>query len=318
MKVIKTAVATVAFSSLAFCAAANAGSLEPQGWTAGLALGAALPQGVYFIDNMSWGGWRGVDDSKSNLFINVPLGVWSTPWTVFGGRVEVMGTVPEIAGGVPYKAALPGYSGRDYDEIYNPAGFVGVAWDLGRGFGLSAFIGGWAPVDNDLKNFGFDSWALSERVNLSYVNDGWKLGANLSFGQPGKTNSSTVFGINNSQVLPDWFNYDLTATKTIGKWEVGLIGVGSADMSKAAWNSLADHLLAGAPYEKQSQFALGGLIGYNFPGITTQTYITRDVASSGYYNLSDGSKSYETRIWSRVIVPLWNPTSLESLKDSYK
>ncbi len=233
MKVIKTAVATVAFSSLAFCAAANAGSLEPPGWTAGLALGAALPQGVYFIDNMSWGGWRGIDDSKSNLLINVPMLAWSTPWTVFGGRVEVLGTVPEIAGGVPRTMSAEFWAGRDYDEIYNPAGFVGVAWDLGRGFGLSAFIGGWAPVDNDLRKFGFDSWALSERVNLSYVNDGWKLAANLSFGQPGKSDVYTVFSSTDKQVLPDWFNYDLTATKTIGKWEVGLVGIGSTDTSKA-------------------------------------------------------------------------------------
>ncbi len=309
MKVIKTAVATVAFSSLAFCAAANAGSLEPAGWTAGLALGAPLPQGVYFIDNMSWGGWRGIDDSKSNLLINVPLGVWSTPWTVFGGRVEVLGTVPEIAGGIPYKgAAAASWSGRDYDEIYNPAGFVGVAWDLGRGFGISAFVGGWAPVDNDLKNFGFDSWALSERLNLSYVNDGWKLAANLSFGQPGKSDVYTVFSSTDKQVLPDWFNYDLTATKTIGKWEVGLVGVGSTDTSSGLWNGGG---------KEQSQFALGGIIGYSFPGITTQTYITRDVVSDNYYNV-DGSKSYETRIWSRVIVPLWNPTALELMKDSYK
>ena len=76
---------------------------------------------------------------------------------------------------------------RLYPKSIIPAGFVGAAWDLGGGFGFSAFIGGWAPVDNQLGQFGFDSGALSERVNLSYVANGWKLAANLSFGQAGKS-----------------------------------------------------------------------------------------------------------------------------------
>jgi hypothetical protein len=303
MKTIKTTITTVAFGAF-MCAGASAASLEPPGWTAGLALGGALPQGAYLIDTVSIGGWRGIDDEKSSLVINVPVLAWSTPWTIAGGRVEVLAAVPTIAGGVP---TLPGasWSGRDYTELYNPAAFVGVAWDLGGGWGFSAFIGGWAPVDNDLKKFGFDSWALSERVNISYVNNGWKFAANLSFGQPGKTDASAL-SVVNQQVLPDWFNYDLTATKTIGKWEVGLVGFGSSDMNKGIWNGFG---------EEQSQFALGGLIGYSYPGITLQTYITTDVTTSKYYNLQDGSKSHETRFWSRAIIPVWNPAPLEP---SYK
>jgi hypothetical protein len=226
----------------------------------------------------------------------VPVLAWSTLWTIAGGRVEVLAAVPEISGGVP--------KDRDYTEFYNPAGFIGVAWDLGGGLGFSAFIGGWAPVDNDLRAFGFNSWALSERVNVSYVNNGWKLAANLSFGQPGKTDAA-AFSAVNKQVLPDWFNYDLTATKTIGKWEVGLVGFGSKDLSKADWNGGG---------KEQSQFALGGLVGYSFPGITIQTYITTDVATSNYAN-ADKSASHETRFWSRAIIPVWSPAPLEP---SYK
>ncbi|MFZ1107599.1 MAG: transporter [Rhodomicrobium sp.] len=304
MRALKTAMTAVAFSTLAFASGASAGSLEPPGWTAGLALGGALPEGAYFIDNASIGGWRGIDDSKSSLVINVPLIAWSTPWTIAGARVEVLATVPEISGGVPYVG--PSWSGRDYTQVYNPAGFVGAAWDLGGGFGFSAFIGGWAPVDNQLGQFGFDSGALSERVNLSYVANGWKLAANLSFGQAGKSDVYTVLSPTDKQVLPDWFNYDLTATKTIGKWEIGLVGFGSSDTSKGLWTASGG--------KEQSQFALGGLVGYSFPGITLQTYVTTDVATSNYTNLSDGSKSYETRVWSRAIVPLWNPPALESYK----
>ncbi len=159
---------------------------------------------------------------------------------------------------------------------------------------------------------------LSERANLSYVADGWKLAANLSFGQPGTSGSVTVWntalGYTGNQIQPDYFNYDLTATKTFGKWEVGLVGFGSTDTSRAAWNSQGN-LVHGVLPGEQAQFALGGLVGYSFPGLTVQTYLTHDVYSSNYYNLSDGlpSKSYETRIWTRAIIPLWNPPVLESV-----
>jgi len=58
--------------------------------------------------------------------------------------------------------------------------------------------------------------------------------------------------------------------------------------------------------EEQSQFAVGGLVGNAFTGVTVQLYATTDVVSSNYYNLSDGSKSYETRsaLESPVLEPL--------------
>ncbi len=317
MRALKTGMTAVAISTLAFASGgAIAGSLEPPGWTAGLALGGALPEGAYFIDTATDGGWRGIDANKSSLAINVPVLAWSTPWTIAGGRVEFLGTAPEISGGVP--ALGTPWSGRDYTELYNPAAFIGAAWDLGHGFGFSAFIGGWAPADNQLRIFGFDSWALSERANLSYVANGWKLAANLSFGQPAGSGTTTVWnsplGYKGDQILPGWFNYDLTATKTVGKWEIGVVGFGSTDTSQGAWNNwgnLANHLPNNV---EQSQFALGGLVGYSFTGITLQSYLTRDVVSNAYYNLSDGSKSFETRFWTRAIIPLWNPPALESYK----
>jgi hypothetical protein len=320
MKAIKTAVATVAaLAAVAFGAAgaANSASLEPPGWTAGIALGGPLPEGAYLIDTATVGGWRGVDDHASSLGINVPVIAWSTPWSIAGGRIEFLGTVPEVAGGVP-KIGTFSWSGRDYTDLYNPAAFVGAAWNLGGGWGFSAFIGGWGPADNELRLFGFDTSALSERVNLSYVADGWKLAANLSFGQTGGSQSSTVLNTvlkyPGSNVLPDWFNYDLTATKTVGKWEFGLVGFGSTDTTKAGWNSYIANGLYKTAYGEQAQFALGGLVGYSFPGISLQLYATRDVFSQNYYNISDGSKSYESRVWTRAVVPLWNPPALESLK----
>ena len=317
MKAIKTTIAALALGGLSI-SSVNAASLEPGGWTVGVALGAPLPEGVYFVNNASVGSWRGVDDDKSTLGIEIPLLFWSTPWTLPGnGRVEVLLATPVISGNIPQlpQGGYPGWAGRDYTEFYNPVGFVGAAWDLGNGFNFSAFIGGWAPVDNSLRLFGFDSWVLSERVNLAYVKDGWKFAANVAFGQPDNTNSYTVLTpVTKPQVLPDYVNYDLTATKTVGKWEVGLVAFGTSDLSRKPWNSLAGTAVNGTPFGEQSQFALGGLVGYSFTDFTVQLYGTSDVVSNKYYNLSDASKSYETRFWTRAIVPLWNPPALEPLK----
>ena len=77
MKGVKITIASAALVAMA--GVANAASLEPSGWEAGIALGAALPQGVYFIHSMSSGGWRGIDDTKSKSLREHPGGVLVDP-----------------------------------------------------------------------------------------------------------------------------------------------------------------------------------------------------------------------------------------------
>ena len=60
----------------------------------------------------------------------------------------------------------------------------------------------------------------------------------------------------------------------------------------------------------RSQFALGGLVGYNFGPVITQAYITTDVYKSNY-------PTYETRGWMRAIVPLWNPEAPKAVVAKY-
>jgi hypothetical protein len=53
-------------------------------------------------------------------------------------------------------------------------------------------------------------------------------------------------------------------------------------------------------YAKQSQFAIGGLVGYDFGPVILQAYLTTDVDENNY-------GGHDTRGWGRVIVPLDNP-----------
>jgi hypothetical protein len=53
-------------------------------------------------------------------------------------------------------------------------------------------------------------------------------------------------------------------------------------------------------YQRQSQFALGGLVGYDFGTLVLQAYLTRDVVEHNY-------GGFDTRLWGRIVIPLANP-----------
>jgi hypothetical protein len=126
-----------------------------------------------------------------------------------------------------------------------------------------------------------DAWAAREGLNLAYTGDGWKAAANLNY------QFQRHSYLTNSPSANDNFVYDLTLTKRIGKWEIGPVGFGSTEVNQRA-----------SPIQT-SQFAVGALLGYDFGPVTTQFYVTHDVTQR---NLG----GYETRVWSRIIIPLWN------------
>lgn len=273
---------------LSLCGAAStalAGSVMQPGETIGLAVGAPLPEGVYYIDTFDWGVRNTSPDTA--LGVNIPVLAWSTPWTVLGGRVEILGAAPELEAGVVNTAY--NYS------MYNPIVLGMIAWDLGNGFGFSYGIGNYFDVNQVLA---WSTNSLRQDFALSYTKNGWDLSATLAYGYdfdqfvPGRGQVSPC--VNPMGVAggcnPDWLNLDLTATHTFGKWELGPVGFGSWDLSTPV-----------AGYLKQSQFALGGLVGYNFGPVDLQVYATRTAWEENY-------GGYDTRAWFRLVVPLWSPT----------
>lgn len=256
-------------SVAAFSPAAYAGSVTQPGETIGLAAGAPLPEGVYFVDTADWG-CRNTSPDSTCVGVNIPVLAWSTPWKIVGGRVQLLTAVPTVTVGV---------DGSDYTSgFYNPFFAGQLAWDLGNGFGFSYLLGIYAGVNTSV---GFDSSSLNQRFALSYTADGWNLTANAIWGIQFEGNTNTV--------NPDFFNLDLTATKKFGKWEIGPVAYYSTDLNTPA-----------PFYQKQSQFAVGGLIGYDFGPVILQAYLTTDVYENNY-------GGYDTRGWGRIIIPLWNP-----------
>jgi hypothetical protein len=226
--------------------------------------------------------------------ITIPVVAWSTPWTFLGARVQFLALPPLIETGVQNIS----YS----SSFFNPALFGQLAWDLGNGFGFSYALGSYFDVDQPVA---FNSTSLNQRFALSYTANSWNLTANVIYGaqldsvtnRPQISPCPAPFGFKGCN--PDFINVDLTATKKFGKWEFGAVAYGSTDLTSPI-----------ASYQKQSQFAAGGLLGYDFGPITLQAYATTEVYERNY-----GGR--DTRGWFRMIIPLWTPAARQKSDRSF-
>ncbi|HLK83325.1 MAG TPA: transporter [Xanthobacteraceae bacterium] len=268
MKSNLTKLAASGMLMAATAVSAFAGSVTQPGETVGVAAGAPLPPGLYFVDTSDWGVRSTSPDTA--VGVTIPVLAWSTPWTLLGARLQFLVATPAVEVGVNNTSYV--------DGMYNPFFGAQLAWDLGGGFGFSYLLGAYAGVKTPV---GFDSTSLNQRFALSYTANGWNLTANTIWGIQSQAVTTTV--------NPDFVNVDLTATKKFGKWELGAVGFYSSDVSSPF-----------AGYLRQSQFALGGLVGYDFGPVILQAYLTRDVAESNY-------GGFDTRVWGRIIIPLGNP-----------
>ena len=270
--------------SIRAAASALAGSVTEPGETIGAATGAPAPPGLYFANTVNWG-CRNTSPERTCSVVDIPVFVWSTPWKIFGARLQ-----PSFAPVIPIEASI--HNTANFSGLFNPFLAAQLAWDLGSGWGVSYLLGVYADVDSSVA---FSSGSLNQRVALSYTGDGWNLTANTILG----TQFNQVTG--HSQVSPcpvslayphngcnpDFLNVDLTATKKFGKWELGPVGFYSTDLS------------APAPgYQKQSQFAVGGLIGYWFDRAVVQAYVTSDVYQKNYRGYENSRVvSYRDSAW---------------------
>jgi len=286
--------AAAAFGAVAFSSAALAGSVTPPGERAGLDLASPLPEGVYFLNIGSVGSWRG--PGKDNSFdYDVPILAWSTPWTVLGGRIQLLGAVPVIS--------ASSRNGIYERGLYNPFVAGQIAWNLGNGFSASYLAGAYIGITgthvyaNDvvIGRDPLNQTTFHQQLALAWHGDGWNATANLMYGIVGDNDTAVGLARKNS----DYFNYDLGLTKTLGKWEIGIVGYGSTDVGRPYTG-----------YTMLSQFALGGLIGYNFGPVITQATISSDVTTSGYVQK-------ETRGVLRTIIPLWNPEAPKAVVAKY-
>jgi hypothetical protein len=306
---VKKVILGAAMGVVGLASSALASSVTPPGERAGIDLATPLPEGVYFVDTGGPGNWRG-SQGTSAFDYNVPIIAWATPWTIGAGRIQLIAAVPEynlsannFALG-PNKTAVLTSRG-----MYNPFVAAQYAYNFGNGFSASYLIGayigitggnvviGGSAVNGAVVPYGntvavqnpWNQTTLHQQLALAYHGGGWNATANLMYGIIFQNNTCSC----NLGLQADYFNYDLALTHTFGKWEIGIVGYGSTDTNNPV-----------PGYKKDAQFALGGLIGYNFGPVITQFVLGTDVYSS---KISSNYVANETRLGIHVIIPLWNP-----------
>jgi hypothetical protein len=274
-------------TAVALCAAALCGGSPAQaasellpGITAGVALGAPLPQGVFVLQLPSYG----YTASKPGVNVGaiVPAWVvWSTPWDILGGHLMF-----DVASPMPNLAI---HGAGNFGGFANPIIDAQLKWNLGGGWFGGVQAGVYLPVKDDLTPLGAArNFASFQGVGaVSYLADGYNLSATMLYGTGQHASTTGAGGLVPGSWGTNWINLDLTATKKFGKIEAGAVGYGSWDLDKPY-----------ATYGKQSQFALGGLLGYDFGAVNIAFKLTRTVQQANYHG-------YETRGWANIIVPLW-------------
>jgi hypothetical protein len=275
-----TGVAAAGVLSLCSITPSYAGSVTQPGELVGIATGAPLPQGFYYVNTFDWG-CRSTDPKDTCFALTIPALAWSTPWTILGGRVQFIFAWPAEEVGVTDTSYVAG--------MYNPALLGQLAWDLGGNWGFSYAIGAYFDWP---ARVAWSDTSLNQRFAVSYTGNGWNATANLvwmihtdsvtNHPQTSPCPAPAVgFGCN-----PNALNLDLTLTKKFGKWEIGPVAYGSWDITEPVDN-----------YNRQRQFAVGGLIGYDFGPVILQTYVTTNTSQDNYGGT-------DTRGWARIIIPL--------------
>ena len=283
-----------AAGALSLCTAvpALAGSVTQPGETVGLNTGTPLAPGWYAINTVDWG-CRNTTPQHTCTGLTIPVVAWSTPWTIFGGRVQLLGAWPAVEVGVQRNPGID--PGTYFNGMYNPLVAGQLAWDLGYGWGFSYLLGAYFDYHSPVA---FSDTSLNQRFALSYTANDWAATVNAIWGihtsgvtdrpqlSPCPAPVSLTTGLPLNGCNPNFINVDLTVGHSFGKWQVAWVGFYSSDLNAPILG-----------YQKQSQFAMGGLLGYDFGPVVLQGWLTSDVYEKNY-----GGK--DVRGWVRVVLPL--------------
>jgi hypothetical protein len=292
---------------------AQAQTTTVPGEQVGLAIGAPLPEGIYALNTFTYRRTDGRNDPDTA--VNVPVLVWSTPLVPFGGRIELLVAPPTVFAFTRNPAGV-----ANKDISINVGTFVGGIWafDLGGNFGVSLLGGVYLNELNGdrgsiitangttatpvLPQLSSNTYRFG--VAGSYTGDGWNLTANLTaniYDSPGRF-GGPVGAFLGPIRLSDALNFDLTATKTFGNFEIGAVGYGTYNFDISQFSAAAGN---------RGRFALGGLVGYDFKVFKVQAYVARDVVTGATIPgtgsaFRAGRADYSTDGWIRFIIPLYS------------
>ena len=257
----------------------HAGYFVP-GETMGTSLDSPLPEGVFAVDLEEYG--RADKQPNVNVGVNIPVLVWSTPYTFYGNRLEFLVAVPF--------AHLDGLLGTKVGAVTYAFGPI-IGHDFGGGLtgGISAFVRTPTPSQNIQAIDGRTRTEGDFRESLQYATaSGWTFMENGGITTALKGNTLSL-GQN------DFFAGDFTIEKTFDKLTVGFTGYGAIDIENRQF------VVPGNRIGRASQVEVGGLLGYNFGKFLVRGIVVRSILN----DVSGVRQSPETRGFFVVTVPLY-------------
>ena len=294
------AVAGAAALAVSMSASASyAGYMEP-GETMGVSLLSPLPEGVFFADLEDYGRSPGiVPGAHVGLGVNIPVIIWSTPFSFYNTRLEFIVATPF--------AHVDGAGLDRIGAITVGAGPL-LAHDFGNG--LTGGIGALFRTPDASANIqdlsGRTASEVDIRQSLQYAIkggqfDGITIIENAAFttcfcSNYGPT-TVTANGLAGVLVQNDLFAGDFAIEKTLGKLTFGFTGFGNIDTDQRRG------ILAGTVNPREANVALGGIIAYDFGKFSLTGIVTRSIIANAV--VPTVSAGQETRGWRRLVGPLY-------------
>jgi hypothetical protein len=157
---------------------------------------------------------------------------------------------------------------------------VELSWKFGNsGFNIKTGLGiylddGCRTGANGLACEANPYYTFQPELILSYLKDGWNLSAAMYV----EINTANTF---THYTTGDIFHADFTATKTIGKWTFGPVAyfVGQVTDDQCPVSCLATGESTLLHSNRFSEWAVGGLLGYDFGPANVSVWATQEIAA---------------------------------------
>lgn len=280
---------------------AGAGNIYAAGSSIGLPVAANPPQGLWFEDTSSISelqstspGTNDANSTKVTALATAPRLLWTTPWKILGATEMAFVVVPMVHLSVSNRPA-PNPAGTFERAAFANPGItpINLSWNLAPGLFTGVALGAFLPIGQYSKtasvNVGDNFWTIQPEASISYLGHGYDLTVHALYDINTK-NRATDYTSGNQLFL------DLTATRTFGKWETGVVGFYDKQVTKDRNDGTfygPSHQTFGEP----GQFAPGLLLGYDFGPLKFSAYFTHTVVAD------DGGGS-GTNVYARVFLPL--------------
>jgi len=275
------------------------------GATVGLPLGALPPPGLYTGLVTAYLGWPGHGTGNQAPGLYLPAVAQAVPllyvpgWNFLGAHYSMaavqafyMFTVlPASPFSTPEPAVL-GWGAERANTLWNP---INLSWNLGSGWFVAAGFNFMAP--DGIRYTGTpnpDYWTFEPYAAVSYLAQHWNLTANFFYDINTESQSVCCTGlpITSGNALYG----DFHALYKVGKWSFGPVAYFEAQTTRDTGSGC---VIAPDACGLLSNFAVGGLVGYDFGPVDLQVWVTDSVTRN---NAIDGFD-----VWTRLGFRLWGP-----------